>query len=376
MMPDAAPGMMAVPPIALSAGDLTSLVTRIFTAAGMSETAAATIAGGLVEADLDGLPSHGVMLVEMYISRLRAGSVSTRQSATVVMDHGCAVVLDADHAFGHLTGEQAIEMAVERARRFGAGVIAVRHGFHFGTGRRYAIKATERGCIGIAMCNTRPLMPAPGGAERLVGNNPIAIALPVEGPIPLVLDMATSQAAMGKIRLANAAGEAIPPTWAVRADGTPTTDPAEAIAGMLLPAAGPKGFGLAFMIDLMCGLLSGGASADMVRPLYGDPLVPYDCSHLFIALDVGHFGELRHFRAQAAAAAERIRSARAAPGVSRLFAPGEPEWLRRESAAGIVTLEPAVAGHLVRIAGELKVPAEPLASISQQTGQELQHGKT
>ncbi|MGH7068408.1 MAG: Ldh family oxidoreductase [Acetobacteraceae bacterium] len=367
--------MMAPSPIAISAGDLTQLVSRIFAAAGMSDKAAATIADGLVQADLDGLPSHGVMLVEMYVARLRAGSVSTGEAAAIVSQHDGAVVLDAGHAFGHLTGEQAMEMAAARARRFGAGVVAVRHGFHFGTARRYAIKATAWGCIGIAMCNTRPLMPAPGGAERLVGNNPIAIALPAVGPVPFVLDMATSEAAMGKIRLADAAGEAIPPSWAVRGDGTPTTDPGEAIAGMLLPAAGPKGFGLALMIDLMCGLLSGGASGDKVRPLYGDPRVPYDCSHLFIALDVGHFCELQHFRAQAAAAAERIRSARAAPGVSRLFAPGEPAWRRRESAAGIVTLEPHVADHLVRIAGELKVPAEPLASISQQTVAEQHHDK-
>lgn len=367
--------MMVPAPIAVSAGDLTALVSRIFAAAGMSDKAAATIADGLVQADLDGLPSHGVMLVEMYIARLRAGSVSTGESAAVVSQHECAVVLDAGHAFGHLTGEQAMEMAAARAHQFGAGVVAVRHGFHFGTGRRYAIKATESGCIGIVMCNTRPLMPPPGGAERLVGNNPIAIALPACGPVPLVLDMATSEAAMGKIRLAEAAGEAIPPNWAVRDDGMPTTDPAEAITGMLLPAAGPKGFGLAVMIDLMCGLLSGGASGDKVRPLYGDPRVPYDCSHLFIALEVGHFCELQHFRSQAAAASERIRSARAAPGVSRLYAPGEPEWRRRESAAGMVTLEPAVADHLIRIAGELEVPADPLASSAQHSITGEHHGK-
>ena len=120
------------------------------------------------------------------------------------------------------------------------------------------------------MCNTRPLMPAPGGAERVVGNNPIAIAVPSDGRRPIVLDMATSEAAMGKIRMAEKAGEAIPGTWAVKADGSATTDPTEAIAGMLLPAAGPKGFGLAFLIDLLCGVLSGGATGAAVQPLYGN----------------------------------------------------------------------------------------------------------
>ena len=109
-----------------------------------------------------------------------------------------------------MTADQAIRIAVERARRYGAGIVAVRHGFHFGTARRYAIQAAEADCVGIAMCNTRPLMPAPGGAERLVGNNPIAIAVPADGPIPIVLDMATSEAAMGKIRMAEKAGQTHP----------------------------------------------------------------------------------------------------------------------------------------------------------------------
>ena len=211
------------------------------------------------------------------------------------------------------------------------------------------------------MCNTRPLMPAPGGAERVVGNNPIAIAVPSDGPVPIVLDMATSEAAMGKIRMAEKAGEKIPGTWAVKADGRPTTDPTEAIAGMLLPASGPKGFGLAFLVDLLCGVLSNGATGSAVQPLYGNAATPYDCSHLFIAIDIAHFGDRAALRAAATAAAERIRAGARAPGVARLFTPGEPEWVKRESAAGRVTLPPAVAENLLRLAKELQIPADALA---------------
>jgi LDH2 family malate/lactate/ureidoglycolate dehydrogenase len=214
------------------------------------------------------------------------------------------------------------------------------------------------------MCNTRPLMPAPGGAERVVGNNPICIAVPVDGPVPLVLDMATSEAAMGKIRMAEKAGRAIPETWAVQNDGSPTTDPKQAIAGMLLPASGPKGFGLAFMIDLMCGLLSGGASAAAVKPLYGDPAIPYDCSHLFIAIDVAHFCEPGWFRAQASEAAKRVREGRRAPGVSELLLPGEPEWRKKQAAANRVQLDPAVAATLVKLATSLNVSAEALGAAA------------
>jgi LDH2 family malate/lactate/ureidoglycolate dehydrogenase len=347
--------------VAISAEALSALVARLFMAAGIPQNAARTAADALVEADLEGVASHGVMLVDMYLDRIRNGSVSPDEAGVIVSDRGAAVVLDARHALGQLTGDQAVAIAVERARRHGVGIVAVRHGFHFGTARRYAVKAAVADCIGVAMCNTRPLMPPPGGAERVVGNNPLAIAVPSDGPIPIVLDMATSEAAMGKIRMAEKAGQSIPESWAVRSDGSPTTSASEAIAGMLLPSGGPKGFGLAFVIDLLCGLLSGGASGSAVQPLYGDAAIPYDSSHLFIAIDVGHFGDPAAIRAAAAAAAERIRTGKRAPGVAQLFAPGEPEWRRRERAGGTVQLAPAVAEMLRRMARELGVSAAPLA---------------
>jgi LDH2 family malate/lactate/ureidoglycolate dehydrogenase len=347
-------------PVTVPAGELAALVARLFAATGLPAAAAAAVADGLVEADLEGLSSHGVMLVDMYIERLQKGSVSQATGAAIVSERQGAVVLDAGHALGQLTGTQAMNIAVEKARQFAAGIVPVRHGFHFGTAGRYARQAADAGCVGIAMCNTRPLMPAPGGAERAVGNNPIAIALPTDGDIPIVLDMATSEAAMGKIRMAEKAKESIPANWAVTADGLPTTNPAEAIAGMLLPSGGAKGFGLSFLIDLLCGLLSQGATGAQVRPLYGDFSVPYDCSHLFIAIDVAHFCDLDWFRRQAAAAAQRIRGGARAPGVAELFTPGEPEWRRRERSGGRVVLEPAVAAMLKRYADQLRVAATPL----------------
>src|SRR5262249_48053384 len=151
-----------------------------------------------------------------------------------------------------------------------------------------------------------PLMPAPGGAEAMVGNNPIAIALPTLGKHSVEVDMALSATAMGKVRLAASAGQSIPGSWAVNSQGQPTTDPAEAIKGMLLPAAGPKGFGLAFVIDLLCGGLSGGAIGAEVRPLYGDPALPYQCSQFFMAIDVGHFPAAEAFAARVQDQALRV----------------------------------------------------------------------
>ncbi len=355
--------------LSVSATELSKFVAQLFAAAGLGHKAAATVAAGLVEADLEGLSSHGVMLVDMYIERLQKGSVSRRESASVVSERKGAVVLDAGNALGQLTGTQAMTMAIDKAKQFATGIVSVRHGFHFGTAGRYARQAADAGCIGIAMCNTRPLMPAPGGAERVVGNNPIAIALPTDSDIPIVLDMATSEAAMGKIRMAEKANESIPPTWAVTAQGTPTTNPSEAIAGMLLPSGGAKGFGLSFLIDLMCGLLSQGATGSQVRPLYGDFSVPYDCSHLFIAIDVGHFCDADWFRQQTATAAERIRGGQRAPGVEQLFTPGEPEWRHRQAASGQVRLEPSVVAMLTRFANGLNVTT----TLFQNLTKEMRH---
>lgn len=344
----------------IPADELRVFIARLFCAAGAPDDAAAVVADGLVEADLMGLRSHGVMLTDMYVGRLCRGSVTQSEAATVVSERQGAVVLDAGHAFGHVTGRQAMTIAIAKARQFAAGVVTVRHGFHFGAAGRYARQAAEANCIGIVMCNTRPLMPAPGGAERVVGNNPIAIGIPTAGEIPIVLDMATSEAAMGKIRMAEKTGETIPESWAVTAQGNPTTDPAQAIKGMLLPAGGAKGFGLSFMIDLMCGLTSQGAVGPQVQPLYGDYSIPYDCSHLFIAIDVAYFCDPGVFRKQAALAADRIRNGVPAPGVTQLFAPGEPEWRRARAADGVVELDAPVVEMLNRCAEELGIRETPL----------------
>ncbi|MGV3633860.1 MAG: Ldh family oxidoreductase, partial [Pseudorhodoplanes sp.] len=277
--------------VLVDAKRLADTVTRVFVALGIPQADAEIVANDLVLAELEGIGSHGVMLVPMYVDRIMQGSVTKRSKGDVVSDVRTAIVVDADNALGQLTAHQAVKLATDRAKSAGMAVVAVRNAFHFGTAGRYARLIAAHNCIGIVMSNTRPLMPAPGGAEAITGNNPIAIALPSAGNFPVEVDMALSATAMGKIRLAAAAGQSIPPEWAMAADGQPTTDPAEAIKGMLAPAAGPKGFGLAFVIDLLCGALSGGAIGSEVRPLYGDPSEPYRCSQVFIAIDTAIFPE-------------------------------------------------------------------------------------
>jgi LDH2 family malate/lactate/ureidoglycolate dehydrogenase len=309
--------------IRIDAQRLIAGVSGIFSTLGIAQNDARIVAEDLVAADLEGVGSHGVMLVPMYVDRILQGSVTKRSKGNVVSDNDAAIVIDAGHALGQLTAHQAVGLAVGRARKIGASIVAMRNAFHFGTAGRYARLMAEQGCVGIVMSNTRPLMPAPGGAEAITGNNPVAIALPTTGRHPVEIDMALSATAMGKIRLAASAGQSIPAGWAVNLQGQPTTDPNEAIKGMLLPAAGPKGFGLAFVIDLLCGGLSGGAIGAEVRPLYGDAAQPYQCSQLFMAIDVGHFPAAESFATRVRDQATRVSGSKRAPGVERIYAPGE-----------------------------------------------------
>jgi LDH2 family malate/lactate/ureidoglycolate dehydrogenase len=325
--------------VAIDAQRLISAVADIFTAVGIAAADAQVVAADLVAADLEGIASHGVMLVPMYVERINKGSVSRRSAGEVVSDRGGAMVIDAGNALGQLTSRQAVKLAVARAREIGLASVAVRNAFHFGTAGRYARMMAEQNCAGIVLSNTRPLMPAPGGAEALVGNNPIAIALPSAGEFAVEADMALSATAMGKIRLAAAAGEPIPEDWAVDSQGRPTADAAAAIKGMLLPAAGPKGFGLAFVIDLLCGGLSDGAVGAEVRPLYGDAADPYRCSHFFLAIHAGHFPVGERFAERVRDQAMRVSRSKRGAGVERVYAPGELVWATRQGSEGVCRLD-------------------------------------
>jgi len=311
--------------ILLSVTALTDEIAVLFADAGLSSAGAQRIARALIEAEQQGLKSHGLMHAPVYLERMRKGSVSTHDRAETVSDHGAVAVLDARHMLGHLAAEQAMALAIEKAGRFGIGAVAVRHGFHFGAAGRYVAQAAQAGMVGIAMSNTRPLMPAPGGAEAVVGNNPIAIAIPTADEPMVVVDVAMSEGALGRIRHHHQRGEPIPGNWAVTAEGLPTTSAAEAIKGLLLPTGGPKGFALAMAIDMACGLLSGGAVGSEINALYGDTSKPNDCAFLFLALNPQAFGA-DDLPQRAQAQREHIRQARRAPDTTAIRTPGEMKW--------------------------------------------------
>lgn len=330
----------------IDATRLTDLVRGLLESQGVSTADAKVTADSLVCADLEGVASHGVMLLPMYLARLRAGSVSAHAQTSVVEDLGGLVIMSAQNGFGQVSSQAAVSLAKDRARTHGLSAVAVRDAFHFGAASYWARQFAQAGMIGMAFSNTRPLMPAPGGAQRVVGNNPVAMAFPSAPGQPLVVDMAMSATAMGKIRLADTQGRPIPEGWATNAQGQPTTSAAEAIAGMLLPAAGPKGFGLAVAIDLLCGALSGGGVGSQIQPLYGDVAVAYNCSHAFIAIDAARAHGGQGIAAEVTDLAQAIRDSKRAPSVSTVYAPGDLERERRQQHAQGIPLSSDLVGQL------------------------------
>ncbi|TXC99910.1 Ldh family oxidoreductase [Streptomyces sp. ISID311] len=310
---------------------LTRAIGEVFAAVGLSPRAAQSVASGLVDADMRGTPSHGTLLVPMYIERIRQGSVSLKEEASIVRDAEAIAVLDAHHALGQLTGDQAMALAIDKARSYGIGAVTVRRAFHFGGAYRYARSAAAAGCIGIAAANTRPPMPAPGAAAPVVGSNSIAIGVPVAGGEPLLFDMALSEAALGKIRPAEQGGRPIPATWAIDRDGCPNTGASAAPADMLLPAAGHKGYGLDLLVDILTGALASGGFGS-VRGRYAATSVPNDCAQFFLALDIHTFGDPDAFAGRLATLTAQVTGSPTAPGGERLLLPGQLEAERHAAA--------------------------------------------
>jgi LDH2 family malate/lactate/ureidoglycolate dehydrogenase len=339
----------------VAVADLRELAARILAAAGVPQPHAALVTDGLIGADIEDQSSHGVLLLPMYVERILGGSVAAAAEGSIVSDTPTSIVIDAENALGQVTSEKAAALCIARARLNGMATVAVRNGFHFGAAGSWARRIAEAGNVAIVMSNTRPLMPAPGGAERVVGNNPVALAVPGPKGRAIVADVALSAGAMMKIRSAEASGEKIPDGWATDVGGRPTGDPAEAIKGMLLPAGGAKGFALAVLADLITGGLSSGAIGDEVRPLYGDPKLPYRCAHFFLAIDVARLRPLDEFMEAAEGFTTKVRSSRAAPGAGALHMPGDRAIEARVARDVRLPLPRSTLSSLTTLAGRLNV---------------------
>lgn len=337
---------------------LRAFAGAVLQSAGVPAADAAIVAETLVEADLRGVHSHGVMLLSLYVKRLQAGLVRAQAEMATVAEGPAFAVVDAHNSLGQVAGVRAMDLAIRKARESGVGVVGVAHSTHFGAAAYYALRATAQNMIGVAITNTLPLMPPVGGAQPIVGNNPVAYAIPARRFPPVVLDIATSVVARGKIRAAMGRGDRIPLGWGTDRRGVPTDRPEEVMAGgMLLPAGGHKGFGLAMIFDLLCGPLTGASwSAGTAGLALPEHARPQDIGHMFHAFDVGRFRPLRAFEDEVDRYIDTVHAAPRAPGVDRLYVPGEIECetaeVRRRDG---IPLDAYVLADLGRLAAECEV---------------------
>ncbi|MEX2502433.1 MAG: Ldh family oxidoreductase [Trueperaceae bacterium] len=301
------------------------VATVLTEAAGASRTDARTVAEHLIAADLRGIDTHGLVRLPVYLARAARGELHADAVPEVVRDAPAGALVDGHDGFGQVVATHAMRIAVHKATTVGVGAVAVRNSSHFGAAAAYTMMAAENGCIGLALTNTQPLLPAVGGAGRVVGNNPLSVACPSRLDFPLVLDIAMSQVAAGKLRMAAAAGQPIPDTWAFDPEGNPTTDPTTALfaGGLLRPVADHKGFGLALMIDVLTGALSDGGVAAAVVGLDGSGSA--NVSHQLLAIHIDTFLGMEPFLDRIDQLIATVRTSPRRQGIDRLYLPGELE---------------------------------------------------
>lgn len=325
---------------------LERLAALIYGGLGVPGEDAEVLGKALVDADLRGVHSHGCRYLSVYAKGIRAGRVNLHPELKVIRDDGATVLVDGDGGLGHVMAVRAMNLAIERAKEHGVGVVSMRNSQHIGALAYYTQMAADAGCLGYCTTNAGIVMVPPGGKEKVVGLNPLSWAAPTARPWTFNLDMATSVVAGSKLGMAQERGQKIPPGWAIDKDGNPTDDPAKGMEGGLLPLGDPKGYGLAVMLDIMAGVLSGGR--------FGRGLGSKGSSQLYQALDIEHFLPLDAFKSRMEELITQIKDSALAPGSNGIFFPGEIEYTtKQERLANGLPLDAFVRSEIKREADAL-----------------------
>lgn len=310
-------------------------IVLVLAAWGMPEDQAAVTAERMVEADLRGVDSHGIANLPLYDEFRQGGHLNFRPAVTIVRETPVTALFDADGGLGHYPSTLAIDLAIEKCAKAGLALTAVRNSNHYGAAGVYALRAADKGFIGLSGCNVfRPSVVPTFAAEALFGTNPLAFAAPAKRHPPFVLDMATSTAAIGKFKLALMHGKAVPGGWAVDEEGRPLTDPARALALRLLTPLGGsrelgshKGYGLAAMIEILSAVLPGAIATPVRNKGRASPNADgyFDVGHFFMAIDPGCFREPGAFEADLDAMVDALHAARRADPGQPVLVAGDPE---------------------------------------------------
>jgi LDH2 family malate/lactate/ureidoglycolate dehydrogenase len=330
---------------------------RCLQAAGLPANDAATVAGLMADADLQGSDGHGVIRLSPYIRRIRNGGINVTPVIRIAQERAATALLDGDNGMGHLVMSRAAQIAIDKARHNGIGWVGSRLSNHAGPASLYARMPLAAGMIGLyfAVGNANHLPPW-GGLEMLLSTNPIAAAIPAGDEPPIVLDMATTVAAYGKVKAKAQRGEAMPEGWMIDRQGRPLTDPKRADEGVLLPIGGYKGYGLALLVGLLAGTLNGAAMGRQVIDFNKDETSVTNTGQAVVAIDPAAFGDPAAFRAAVDTLVRDIRSSERLPGHNRIWLPGEQSHERRIAyTRDGIPLPPALLANLARLAADLGV---------------------
>lgn len=332
--------------------DLEQFCRQALLLGGMSAKDAEITANVLSETDAYGTHSHGTKNLRMYIEKIKVGALNAAAEPEFVAEGGAFAVMDAKDAMGMVSSYRAMEKAISLAKACGIGFVTVKNSCHFGAAGYYANMAAESGMIGIAMSNTDPNMAVPGGKGMVIGNSPLAYAVPAGKYKTVFLDIAMSATAALKINQAKIDKKPIPDTWLVDDEGVPTTDPQfYGNGGALQPMAAHKGYGLSLLVDMLSGLLSGGEVTNGVPSWCFELEKKNRASHAFIAINIGAMQPEEAFIGRTEAYIDYIKASPKAKGSSSIYYPGEIEWNRKRNAEieGI-TLPDDVVGSLELLA--------------------------
>ncbi|WP_221038380.1 Ldh family oxidoreductase [Gelria sp. Kuro-4] len=338
-------------PLRIPASILRSYAEAVLIASGAVPEDAEIVADNLIDASLSGIDSHGISRLGIYCKRLKLGLVAHRTEVKVIRDAGIAALLSGGNGSGPVVGVRAMDLAIAKAKKFGLGIVGVRDSNHCGALAYYTSRAVTQNLIGFATTNAPSTMPPWGARVAYFGTNPLSYAIPTGDPErPIVFDIATSTVARGKIILAAKANKPIPEGWALDKDGYPTTDPKEALEGLVLPLGGAKGSGLALLVEILSGVMTGAAVGPQIGSLYDDFQKPQGVGHFFAAMQVGLLVSERDFYCRINELSKRLVALPPALGHEEVLLPGEPERrIKRERMDKGIPLTTEIMKELIAV---------------------------
>jgi LDH2 family malate/lactate/ureidoglycolate dehydrogenase len=303
---------------------LTQFIARVLESVGLQSADAGQVAALIAEADARGSEGHGVFRLPQYVKRIQRGGINLRPNIRVICERPAMALLDGDNAMGHLVMSRAAEIAIEKARTAGVAWVGARNSNHAGPASLYARMPLAHNMIGVYLAvGSANHLPPWGGIAMLLSTNPIAIAVPGLRHPAIVLDMATTNAAYGKVKIKAQQNEPMPEGWMMDRQGQPLTDPKRAGEGFLLPIGGPKGYGLALMFGLLAGTLNGAAFGKDVVDFNHDFASLTNTGHTIIAVNIAAFADVQSFRAKVDETWDEMKSSPRLPGFDEIRLPGE-----------------------------------------------------